>query len=110
MYRYYSNAEVCLVWLSDISRPLSGGNLAQFELVGAAFETCRWAKHGWTLQELIARASCRFCFQNWTLMGTKADLLEELSQGTGILCSVLKDRTIQRGLTDCEERFGYVCM
>jgi hypothetical protein len=110
MYRYYRSAEVCLVWLSDVSRPLSGGNLAQFELAGAAFETCRWAKHGCTLQELIAPASCRYCFQDWTYMGRKADLLEELSQGTGIQCSVLEDRTNTTWLDGCEERFGYVCM
>jgi hypothetical protein len=91
MYRWYRDAEVCIVYLGDIAPPQRNGYTTASEIARAAFETCRWIRRGWTLQELIAPAICRFHFQDWTLMGEKVEFLEELADVTGIPNHVLED-------------------
>ncbi|KAH9866151.1 hypothetical protein J1614_008715 [Plenodomus biglobosus] len=92
MYRWYRDAEVCIVYLEDIARPHRDNNASASAIARVAFETCRWTKRGWTLQELIAPAICRFYFQDWTLMGEKVEYLNELSKVTGIPVYVLEER------------------
>lgn len=84
MYRWYRDAEVCIVYLGDIPKPRSGNYTTASEIARASLKGCRWARRGWTLQELIAPIVCRFYFQDWTLMGEKVEFLEELSDATGI--------------------------
>jgi hypothetical protein len=91
MYRWYRDAEVCIVYLGDIVRPHRDSYTTASEIAGAAFKACRWIRRGWTLQELIAPVICRFHFQDWTLMGEKMEFLEELSDATGIPNHVLED-------------------
>jgi hypothetical protein len=67
MYRWYQNAEVCLVYLGDVFRPSTDTNTAS-EFAKAAFDSCRWTKRGWTLQEILAPADCRFYLQDWRYM------------------------------------------
>jgi hypothetical protein len=93
MYRWYRDAEVCLVYLNDVSRLNMDTNTAS-EFARAAFASCRWARRGWTLQELLAPIDCRFYLQDWRYMGGKFEFLEELSQATGIPISVLEDRRL----------------
>ncbi len=47
MYRWYSHAEVCLVYLEDIAKPMHGSYTTASEIAQQAFETCRWGKRGW---------------------------------------------------------------
>ena len=54
MYRWYRNARVCLVYLSDVSRTTTFDASAASDFTTAAFQSCRWTKRGWTLQELLA--------------------------------------------------------
>ncbi|OAK95617.1 hypothetical protein IQ06DRAFT_352632 [Phaeosphaeriaceae sp. SRC1lsM3a] len=91
MYRWYWNAKVCLVYLSDISRPNGIDTTTVSDFAKAAFESCRWTKRGWTLQELLAPTTCRFYLQDWQYMGEKIEYLEELSHATGIPISALED-------------------
>ncbi|CBX98726.1 hypothetical protein LEMA_P079650.1 [Plenodomus lingam JN3] len=92
MYRWYRDAAVCIVYLEDVKRPDRGNNDSASAIARAAFQTCRWVKRGWTLQELIAPAICRFYFQDWTLMGEKVEYLNELYEATGIPVYVLEER------------------
>ena len=94
MYRWYRDAEVCIVYLGDIPKPRSGNYTTASEIARASLKGCRWARSGWTLQELIAPIVCRFYFQDWTLMGEKVEFLEELSDATGIPVRVLDDRNL----------------
>ncbi|KAI5378639.1 hypothetical protein J4E82_002525 [Alternaria postmessia] len=94
MYRWYRDAEVCIVYLGDIPKPRSGNYTTASEIARASLKGCRWARRGWTLQELIAPIVCRFYFQDWTLMGEKVEFLEELSDATGIPVRVLDDRNL----------------
>ncbi|KAI8943117.1 hypothetical protein NX059_001148 [Plenodomus lindquistii] len=92
MYRWYRDADVCIVYLEDVARPDRSNNASASSIAKAAFQSCRWATRNWTLQELIAPAVCRFYFQDWTLMGEKVEYLNELSEVTGIPVYVLEDR------------------
>jgi hypothetical protein len=91
MFRWYRNAEVCIVYLGDIAPPHRNGYTTASDVARAALKACRWIRRGWTLQELIAPAVCRFHYQDWTLMGEKFELLEELADATGIPNYILED-------------------
>ncbi|KAJ4364901.1 hypothetical protein N0V95_000547 [Ascochyta clinopodiicola] len=94
MYRWYRDAEVCIVYLEDVWPPKvkSGEYRTASDVAKHAFETSRWTKRGWTLQELLAPAVCRFHFRDWQLLGEKVEFLQELSQATGIPIYVLEER------------------
>lgn len=81
MFRWYENAAVCHVFLSDL--PVDA-DLHQ------ALPRCRWFTRGWTLQELIAPQKLEFYDQGWAVRGTKDDLVGELSAITKIDPSALR--------------------
>jgi hypothetical protein len=91
MFRWYRNAEVCIVYLGDVKPPHRHSYTTASDVARAALKSCRWVRRGWTLQELIAPVVCRFHFQDWTLMGEKMEVLEELADATGIPNHVLED-------------------
>jgi hypothetical protein len=102
MYRWYQNAEVCLVYLSDVVRPNTGDTRTASEFASAAFHSSRWTKRGWTLQELLAPITCRFYLQDWRYMGEKIEFLEELSRATGIPSPVLEDSDLVQEVSVAE--------
>ena len=55
-----------------------------------SFGKSRWFTRGWTLQELIAPSVVEFFTVEWTEIGTKASLPEQLSAATGIPIRVLR--------------------
>ncbi|KAF2030919.1 HET-domain-containing protein, partial [Setomelanomma holmii] len=95
MFRWYKNAKVCYAYLEDIeagiSPPPDSGtvdesirwNPKKLHIKNRLSEA-RWFTRGWTLQELIAPLYVRFYTSNWSLIGTKANLLAELEDITGI--------------------------
>jgi hypothetical protein len=91
MYRWYQRAEVCYVYLSDVSSGLDQGdpNLNQPSITRTVFMSSRWFTRGWTLQELIAPASVIFYNQRWQELGTKFSLRDVIYQVTGIHVKVL---------------------
>ncbi|PIL27090.1 hypothetical protein GSI_10230 [Ganoderma sinense ZZ0214-1] len=79
MYRYYSLAEVCYVYLRDVPTA-SEDDLWRPK---SAFRESRWHRRGWTLQELIAPSLVLFLSCTWEILGAKAglgDLLEEITR------------------------------
>lgn len=111
MYRWYANAEVCYVYLSDFCSELRqddsirDSTLSRIDLAiqtlanamphGLESFPCstshthnlgrsRWFKRGWTLQELLAPQELIFYDQSWTEVGTKRSLRVEISQITSI--------------------------
>ncbi|EMD96053.1 hypothetical protein COCHEDRAFT_60145, partial [Bipolaris maydis C5] len=76
MYSWYQLAEVCYAYLADIGAKDS-------------FTTSKWFTRGWTLQELLAPEGVKFFDKNWSLLGTRAGLQEEISERTRIPVSVL---------------------
>ncbi|KAK4553284.1 hypothetical protein LTR86_009584 [Recurvomyces mirabilis] len=75
MYRWYSLAKVCYVYLADVAAgPGWENQLAK----------SRWFTRAWTLQELLAPQDVQFFDQNWTLLGHLKDLVKQVSAITGI--------------------------
>jgi hypothetical protein len=61
MFKWYSNAEVCLAYLADV------------EAVDDVerFERSEWFRRGWTLQELVAPWTVVFLTKGWEVIGYK---------------------------------------
>ena len=88
MYKWYRNAAVCYVCLSDMKRCEvdhksleNGGYLSKNIQI---FQACRWFTRGWTLQELLAPRHIEFYDQDWISIGTKKTMWALLSKVTGI--------------------------
>lgn len=71
MFRYYSNAQVCFAYLSDVPK-------------SKTFSSSRWFTRGWTLQELLAPKNVRFYDGNMRELGTKMSLATKIENITGI--------------------------
>ncbi|KAM5542359.1 hypothetical protein V8D89_003818 [Ganoderma adspersum] len=97
MYRYYSLARMCYAYLHDVPPTtgdesyLSGLYHPQFQQ--AKFTASKWHTRGWTLQELIAPTFVLFLANDWTHIGTKAELADLLETITHIPASLLRLHT-----------------
>jgi hypothetical protein len=78
MFRWYQDAAVCYVILSDVPRADDP------QAAGSAFRRSRWFTRGWTLQELIAPKSLIFFSEEWVDIGTKWSLRNLVSEITNI--------------------------
>jgi hypothetical protein len=92
MYRWYVDADICYAYLSDV--PTAGsvldpswGGLFDIKKV---FERSRWFSRGWTLQELLAPSMVEFFAQDWTSIGLKSNLTEDLAHITRINIGALE--------------------
>ncbi|KAI1149190.1 heterokaryon incompatibility protein-domain-containing protein [Nemania diffusa] len=79
MYKWYSKAEVCYVYLCDVHYT-EGEDIDPT----SAFYHSRWFARSWTLQELIAPDSLTFYDAYWRCIGTKKSLFHIVSAVTGI--------------------------
>ena len=88
MYRWYQDAAVCYVYLSDMKRCEVDQKKSKdgidpsknFQML----QGCRWFTRGWTLQELLAPQDVEFYDQDWVWIGTKRTMWALLSRITGI--------------------------
>ncbi|KAJ4122805.1 hypothetical protein NW768_010250 [Fusarium equiseti] len=93
MFAWYSKADVCYAYLSDVPtfKPLS---------YSKEFRQSRWFKRGWTLQELLAPDSVVFYAADWSRIGTRSTLVRDIAEATGIgityLCPDQKPATTTR--------------
>lgn len=78
MFRWYTNADVCYAYLSDVPTDENPSDS------GSAFRKSRWFCRGWTLQELIAPKKMRFYSVDWSCLGNKRELAPILISITGI--------------------------
>ncbi|KAI4219834.1 MAG: hypothetical protein L6R40_008710, partial [Gallowayella cf. fulva] len=82
MYKWYKDAWVWYAYLTDV---LWKQGLTQLdEVTMDQFRKSAWFTRGWTLQELLAPKTVYFFDKNWRCMGTKDDLVHEISDITGI--------------------------
>jgi hypothetical protein len=98
MFRYYRQAGVCYAYLSDVPDTEHPG----FE---EAFAHARWFKRGWTLQELLAPRDIIFFGKDWSRLGAKADMVDWLSEITGIERGFL--RGAELGLASVAKRMSW---
>jgi len=75
MFKWYSNAAVCYVYLEDFASNASPSK---------RLKACRWFTRGWTLQELIAPKNLEFYDKKWKYRGSKNDFVATISTCTGI--------------------------
>ncbi|KAI0742557.1 heterokaryon incompatibility protein-domain-containing protein [Daedaleopsis nitida] len=88
MYRYYAMAKVCYAYLRDV--PTEGAFTFERGRYISPFARSRWHRRGWTLQELIAPRFVLLLSSSWDVLGSKADLAEDLESITGIPATVLR--------------------
>jgi len=86
MFRYYKEAEVCYVYLSDVASTTTPSYLDAQE---CDFCASIWFTRGWTLQELIAPKVLRFYNKEWDYLGTKAELKAAIRHITNIPENIL---------------------
>ncbi|TFK80360.1 HET-domain-containing protein [Polyporus arcularius HHB13444] len=79
MFRWYALASICYAYLHDVSATYRRD----------IFGSSQWFTRGWTLQELIAPRFLLFMSSDWTPLGTKALLAEDIQGITGIDAEVL---------------------
>ncbi|KAK1453902.1 HET domain-containing protein [Colletotrichum melonis] len=82
MFRWYQEARICFVFLSDFQP-------SDVTKPSVSFAQCRWFTRGWTLQELLAPRHMYFYNQEWKLVGDKDSLRYEMSEITGIPEAIL---------------------
>jgi hypothetical protein len=96
MFEWYKRSTVCYTYLSDV--PPRGPSVPdtltdeELEATDEELAASRWFTRGWTLQELIAPEHLFFFDQLWNLRGNKENLVDDLSERTGIDEEVLRDR------------------
>ncbi|KAI0353230.1 HET-domain-containing protein [Trametes cingulata] len=83
MFDWYSHAEVCYVFLADVSDEENP------EADASSFRRSIWFLRGWTLQELIVPWGNVFLSKDWRMIGTKASLAKVIQQVTGIDLDIL---------------------
>lgn len=104
MYAWYPNSQICYALLEDVP-PLNG------RFHNDDFRSARWFKRGWCLQELIAPAKIESYASNWTEIGSKRSLYNEIKGATGIpeevilQTSSLKEYTIAEKMSWASERY-----
>ncbi|KAK4170822.1 putative vegetative incompatibility HET protein [Triangularia setosa] len=71
MYKWYRDAVICYVYLSDVT-------------VHTRLSNSRWFRRGWTLQELLAPQELTLHGSDWTFLGSREDLASQIELITGI--------------------------
>ena len=84
MYRWYSQAVKCYVYLPDVYCQQQDDPSSDFSAWGPQFEVSRWFKRGWTLQELLAPQVVEFFSREEVLLGTKTTLATQIHRITSI--------------------------
>lgn len=103
MYRWYQEAEVCYVYLSDVDYSATPVSESMQEMPFSSvdglrseqLERSKWFKRGWTLQELLAPKALYFFDAEWNLIGSREELLETISEITRIDTRALKNAPLQ---------------
>ncbi|KAI0883780.1 HET-domain-containing protein [Annulohypoxylon maeteangense] len=86
MYRWYKEAQVCFVYLEDVSH-----DNTDLSAVDSPFRKSRWFTRGWTLQELIAPDTVWFFSNSWSFLGARSDIENLLAEITGISFGLLSE-------------------
>jgi len=102
MFRWYRDAVVCYVYLSDVSVE-DGESQSEWE---PAFRASRWFTRGWTLQELLAPSKVLFYSQEGTFLGDKGTLERQIHEVTGIALPALRGDLLSTFSVD--ERLSWI--
>ncbi|KAG8161985.1 hypothetical protein KVR01_007750 [Diaporthe batatas] len=88
MHLWYHDSSLCITSLWDVELNPRGPTISPSDprIFNSSVNNkpASWFSRGWTLQELLNSQRIEFYDKNWTLIGTKRDLLSPLSKLTGI--------------------------
>ncbi|THV01464.1 HET-domain-containing protein [Dendrothele bispora CBS 962.96] len=87
MFKYYEEAHVCVVYLSDVSIEKNVMGLEELK-------KSRWFTRGWTLQELIAPRYMVFLDKNWDKIDTRFGIRHIMSEVTSIPVEVFEEGSL----------------
>ena len=104
MFRWYQNAAICYVYLSDVSVYRQDDQVLHKEWK-SAFYNSRWFTRGWTLQELLAPKVVVFYSCDHTRLGDKRSLEQIICEITGIAVEALQGRSLNN--FSVQERFRW---
>lgn len=93
MFRWYANSAKCYVYMSDVDEMDKG------------FGRSAWFTRGWTLQELVAPPVVEFYSRRSTFLGTKSELVRDLSDITKIPVRALEGAPLDE--FSVEERMSW---
>ncbi|KAI7208029.1 hypothetical protein KC343_g3766 [Hortaea werneckii] len=106
MFRWYTDAEVCYAYLSDLdlpAPPCSGyGTLPSARpddkenFLFVSLSQCKWFRRGWTLQELIAPVEVIFFDRAWSFVTTRSSASKTLSRITRVHSPLLRWSCVDR--------------
>jgi hypothetical protein len=85
MFAWYRSATLCIAYLSDVTQ-----DWGEDSSVGKHPRKSVWFGRGWTLQELIASSDIWFYKGDWTFLGIRSELVDELHEITGIRKEILR--------------------
>jgi hypothetical protein len=80
MFRWYKASTRCYAYLSDVDGTVNGSESIQWP----SFKGSVWFSRGWTLQELIAPSDVLFLDSTWREIGTRTELMADITATTGI--------------------------
>ena len=104
MYRWYSRAARCYVYLPDVSSGADDDCPSQ-STWDESFRASRWFSRGWTLQELLAPSLVEFFSREGKSLGDKGSLSRKIYEITGIALSALQGTSLSQFSID--ERFKW---
>lgn len=90
MYKYYSIAKECIVYLFDVHVSLQDPDFEH------QFRRSEWFTRCWTLQELIAPQIVNFYNSKWEQLSDKKGLCSMISEITGIRRSALSGQSLHQ--------------
>ncbi|PMD58686.1 uncharacterized protein K444DRAFT_489428, partial [Hyaloscypha bicolor E] len=99
MFRWYQEAVLCYVYLSDVPDPEDHSSTVE------SFSASRWFKRGWTLQELIAPSKVHFFSHKGQFLGSKVSRAQDIHHITGIPLKILQGESLAQFSID--ERFSW---
>ena len=82
MFRWYQKAEICYAFLHDVKR----GTMDLRKKIPRS----TWFTRAWTLQELLAPRHVTFLSSDWSIIGYRESLSDEIEAVTGIDAKVLR--------------------
>jgi hypothetical protein len=104
MFKWYRVAKKCYVLLSDVSISSPVTETTQ-EKWAEIFQSSRWFKRGWTLQELLAPRSVEFFSKSGNKIGDKKSLQDAVHVTTGLPIPALENSALSQFSID--ERFSW---
>jgi len=102
MFRWYRDADVCYVYLTDVSTN-KGDSIDSWE---RNFRASRWFTRGWTLQELLAPRKLQFFSKEANFLGDRQTLEHIIHDITGIALPALRGAPLNTFSVD--ERLSWV--